>query len=57
MGTLVPPGEHEVVLRFRPPGWTAGLAVTAVSAAVLLALGLVAWRRRTISAGTSSKSA
>jgi hypothetical protein len=38
----VPPGRHEIALRFRPPGLTAGLVVSGASA--LLALFL-AWPR------------
>jgi hypothetical protein len=37
----VPAGEHEVVLRYRPPGLRAGLVATVVSSLVALVL----WRR------------
>jgi hypothetical protein len=40
----VPPGEHEVVLRYRPPGLRAGAALSLASA--LLCGGLALWRRR-----------
>jgi hypothetical protein len=42
----VPAGEHTVVMRFDPPAWRLGLALTALT---LLALGvwaLLAWRRK-----------
>ena len=40
----VPPGEHEVVLQYRPPGLRAGAALSLASA--LLCGGLAVWRRR-----------
>jgi len=44
LGFQVPPGSHAVRLRYRPRGWTAGLALFAAG----LALSLLAWwgRRR-----------
>jgi hypothetical protein len=44
LGFQVPPGSHAVRLRYRPPGWTAGLALFAAGCA----LSLAAWwgRRR-----------
>jgi hypothetical protein len=44
LGLRVPPGSHAVRLRYRPRGWTAGLALFAAG----LALSLAAWwgRRR-----------
>ena len=39
----VPAGEHEVVLRYRPPWLRAGLGVSAASAGLLIAAG---WLRR-----------
>jgi len=48
MGLWVPPGQHRVELRFEPPGWTEGRAITGAAAVVFLllgALGAVRWRR------------
>jgi len=42
----VPSGEREVQLRFRPRSFDVGLAVSAVSLALSLALAGVVWRRR-----------
>jgi hypothetical protein len=39
----VPQGEHEVALRYRPPGLWAGVVVSLMSA---LVCGALAWRRR-----------
>lgn len=49
LALYVPPGVHRVTLRYVQPGWSAGLAVSGVSALALLALllgGLVSWWRR-----------
>jgi hypothetical protein len=44
---FVPAGAHQVVLRHDPPGWRTGLAVSALSAAILLvAVAFVLVRRR-----------
>jgi len=40
----VPPGEHEVMLHYRPPGLRAGAALSLASA--LFCGGLAVWRRR-----------
>ena len=45
LGVRVPPGRHQVALRFRPRGLTAGLLVLAATVALLL--GLAARRART----------
>lgn len=41
----LPPGEHDVRLTYRPPGFRAGLATTAATAALLAALALSRRRR------------
>lgn len=38
LGAWVPAGRHRISLRFRPPGWDAGLAVSALAAALCAAL-------------------
>jgi hypothetical protein len=40
MGVIGPAGEHEVVLEYRPPSFTAGLAVSAMAAVALAVLML-----------------
>lgn len=40
------PGTHHVVLTFRPFTWYLGIIVTALVCLILLAWGIVAWRRR-----------
>jgi hypothetical protein len=45
----VPPGEHEVVLRYRPPGLRAGAALSLGSALLCGVLALRRWRRRAAS--------
>lgn len=42
----VPAGRHTVALRHAPPGWRAGLAVSAVALAVLAVLALAERQRR-----------
>ncbi|HLX08960.1 MAG TPA: hypothetical protein VKY89_13990 [Thermoanaerobaculia bacterium] len=42
VGILVPPGLRHVQLRFRPPGFGAGLTLTGLAATLLL--GLAAWQ-------------
>jgi uncharacterized membrane protein YfhO len=42
----VPPGRHRVRMEYRPRALTVGIAVTAVSGAVALAVGLLAARAR-----------
>ena len=50
---LVPAGEHEVELRYTPPGWYPGLIVSGASLAILLVGGF--WRfRRVRGPGASS---
>jgi hypothetical protein len=46
VAVFVPDGEHEVVLRFGPAAWWAGLWISAASAAILGGVGLAAWRRK-----------
>lgn len=46
IGVRLGPGEGRLALRYRPPGWTAGAAVSGLTLAGLLAFGL-AGRRRT----------
>jgi len=46
VAVFVPAGEHEVRFRYEPPGWRAGLLVTAGSILVLLVAGLVVAVRR-----------
>ena len=43
---LVPAGEHDVVLSYRPAVVPVGLAVSGVAAAVILAMVVLGWRRR-----------
>lgn len=43
LAMLVPPGTHEVRLRYAPPGTTAGAAATGLTAALL---SVVLWRSR-----------
>lgn len=40
MGVRLPPREHRLTLSMRPPGWDIGLAVSALSAIVLLGASL-----------------
>jgi hypothetical protein len=49
----VPPGTHRVRLRYRPPGWTAGLWIGA--ATVVLVAGGLGLRRRTSSASAGAR--
>ncbi|HEY1252645.1 MAG TPA: YfhO family protein, partial [Thermoanaerobaculia bacterium] len=46
MALRLPAGTHRVRLRYVPPGLPAGVAISAATAAVLLALALVRLRRR-----------
>jgi hypothetical protein len=45
----VPPGEHEVVLHYRPPGLRAGAALSLACGLLCGALALWRWRRRAAS--------
>ena len=45
LGLMVPAGAHRVALRFTPLHWRLGLAISAASAALLLALAALAWQR------------
>jgi hypothetical protein len=47
MGVMVPPGEHEVVLEYRPPSFAVGLVLSALAAALVAVLlcGPSAFRR------------
>jgi hypothetical protein len=42
---LVPPGRHRVTLRPNPPGWSLGLAVSAISLVTLVGLAWISRRR------------
>ncbi|MCC7361079.1 MAG: YfhO family protein [Anaerolineales bacterium] len=42
----VPVGEHTISMRFDPPAWRAGLALTALTLLALAAWGAWAWRAR-----------
>jgi len=44
MGAVVAPGAHEIELRFRPPSFSNGLALSGVGLLVLVAAGAFAWR-------------
>lgn len=44
-GVIVPPGEHAVILKFRPVHWKTGLVISSLSASGFLILGGVAFRR------------
>ena len=44
MGFAVPEGEHKVILKFTPPGLTAGILVTAESVLVLVIYGIMVKR-------------
>ena len=44
LGIVVPPGDHEIRLVYRPPGLRLGVTVSFVAACVI---ALIAWRRRT----------
>jgi uncharacterized membrane protein YfhO len=47
MGLEVPAGPQTITLVYAPPRWKAGLAVSAIAAALLALWGLVpVWRRR-----------
>lgn len=46
MGVAVPPGQHRVLLEYRPGGWGAGLAIAAVALAILLLTLLLELKRR-----------
>ncbi len=48
----VPAGSHRVEMTYRPPGLTAGLTVTAVSAVLLLALALPRKKRNLLRLGS-----
>ncbi len=45
-GVWVPQGDHEVRMRYRPPGFAAGVALSSASLAALGIGGLAARRRR-----------
>jgi hypothetical protein len=45
LGLWLPPGDHHVLLRFRPAGFTAALVLACATAAALLGLGLRSTRR------------
>jgi hypothetical protein len=40
VAVLVPPGRHQVVLRYEPPGWKPGLVISGVSLVILVGLAL-----------------
>ncbi len=44
----IPPGRHQVTMIYRPPGWPAGIAVTAATAVIVLLLGVAFFLRRRI---------
>jgi hypothetical protein len=43
LGVIVPPQVHEVELRFIPPGFRAGIAISAVG--IIIVVALLAWPR------------
>lgn len=45
IGLRLGPGEGRLALRYQPPGWVAGAAVSALALAGLLAFGVAGWRR------------
>jgi uncharacterized membrane protein YfhO len=48
-GIFLLPGSHRIVLSYEPPGWRIGIALSALSLLLLVALLLAAWlRRRTL---------
>ncbi len=46
LGLRVPAGPHRISLRFTPLHWRLALTITLISAALLLGLAGLAWRRR-----------
>jgi hypothetical protein len=48
-GIFLLPGSHRIVFSYEPPGWKIGIALSALSLALLVALLLAGWlRRRTL---------
>ncbi len=45
-GVVVGPGRHTIVWSYRVPGLRAGAAMSAIALALLLAMALIAYRRR-----------
>ena len=43
-GVYIEPGRHEVVMRFTPSGWVAGLAATLIALVALVALAIITVR-------------
>ena len=43
-GVYIQPGRHEVVMRFTPSGWVAGLAATLLALVTLVALAIITVR-------------
>ncbi len=43
-GVYIQPGRHEIVMRFTPSGWVAGVAATLIALAALVALGIITVR-------------
>ena len=48
MGILLPPGDHDVELRFRQPGFDIGVAITLAASCFAIGLCLFAWRSHTV---------
>jgi hypothetical protein len=46
IGVRLGPGEGRLTLRYRPPGWTAGAALSGCTLAGLIGCGMVSRRRR-----------
>ncbi len=51
---LIPPGKHEVLMRYRPPLWEIGLALSIISGLVALMLPFISLRRGAVAAPPSS---
>ena len=43
-GVYIEPGRHEIVMRFTPSGWVAGVAATLIALAALVALAIITVR-------------
>jgi hypothetical protein len=46
LSILLPPGTHRVHLDYRPPGFAAGLTLSAAAALLLSAAGYARWRKQ-----------
>jgi uncharacterized membrane protein YfhO len=43
-GVFLPPGTHQIVLAYQPPGWRMGIALSTISLVLLIVLLVVRFR-------------